>query len=88
MPKMVDGMKIVHKNKRACTTCLEGKAKESLSRLPDQQSDSPFKFVHSDLLGPMNIKDSIEDANYLITFVCDYSNFIVVYTMQVKLVSR
>ena len=84
MPQMVDGMSITHKNKRACITCIEGKSKENLSRNPDQRADSPFSFVHSDVLGPMNIHDSIDEANYLITFVCDYSNFITVYTMQDK----
>ena len=84
MPKMVTGMSITHKNKRACITCIEGKSKDNLNRNPDRRADSPFEFVHSDVLGPMNIHDSIDDANYLITFVCDYSNFIVVYTMEDK----
>ena len=84
MPKMVDGMSITHKNKRACLTCIQGKSKENLNRNPDRRADSPFSFVHSDVLGPMNIHDSIGEANYLITFVCDYSNFIQVYTMQDK----
>ena len=84
MPKMVNGMSITHKNKRACVTCIKGKSKENKSSDPDRRSDSPFEFVHSDVLGPMNIADSVEEANYLISFVCDFSNFIVVYTMVDK----
>ena len=84
MPKMVNGMLITHTNKQACITCLQGKSKEALSKLPDQRSNKPFDFVHSDLLGPMHIKDSIDDANYLINFVCDYSNYTVVYAMESK----
>ena len=84
MPKMVAGMEITHKNKRHCVTCLKGKAKQSLNKNPDQKSDSPFAFVHSDISGPRNVEDTTNNHNYIAVFVCDYSGYMVVFTMEYK----
>ena len=84
MPQMVTGMEITHKNKRHCVTCIQGKAKQNLSRIADHRSDSPFAFVHSDISGPKNVEDTYNDFNYIVVFVCDYSGYIALYNMKQK----
>ena len=80
--EVVSGMKITHKNKNICRVCVRGKAKLKISRVPDARATRPFEFIHTDVSGPKNIPGSIGDAQYVITFVDDYSNFIFCYYMK------
>lgn len=84
MQHMVQGMQITHANKRACKPCIRAKAKQHYSKTPDIRANSPFEFIHSDISGPYNVPDTPGGHKYVITFVDDYSNFMVVYSMKNK----
>ena len=43
----------------------------------------PLELVHSDVCGPISV-ESIGGSRYFITFIDDYSRFVVTYTMQRK----
>ena len=81
MINMVRGMKVTKVNRKTCIPCIRGKASNRYSRVPDPRSSAPFEFVHTDIAGPFNVPDTSGDARYIIVFVCDYSNFMKVYSL-------
>jgi Reverse transcriptase (RNA-dependent DNA polymerase)/gag-polypeptide of LTR copia-type/Integrase core domain/GAG-pre-integrase domain len=67
-----------------CQGCLKGKAHRSA--MPDaatHRATVPLELVHSDICGPMNV-ESIGGSSYFITFIDDYSRYIVIKTMKSK----
>src|SRR6202034_1879402 len=68
----------------SCDGCFKGKA--SRTAIPDaatHRASVPLELVHSDICGPMNV-ESIGGCSYFITFIDDYSRYIVVKTMKLK----
>ena len=65
-----------------CKYCLAGKA----TRLPfgeAKRAISKLQLIHSDICGPMNVR-ARHDANYLITFIDDFTHFGHVYLISHK----
>ena len=80
---VVTGMHITgNKKPSQCIVCIRGKKVVRLSRTPDERATKPFEWIHTDISGPRNVESTTGDKNYLITFVCDYSNFITVYPVK------
>ena len=71
-----------NKKPSQCIVCIRGKKVVRLSRTPDERATKPFEWIHTDISGPRNVESTTGDKNYLITFVCDYSNFITVYPVK------
>ena len=54
LEKVTEGMKITDNEMPDCDTCIKSKMVNQRSRLPDEKATKPFKFVHSDLSGPVS----------------------------------
>jgi hypothetical protein len=65
-----------------CEHCLAGKA----TRLPfgkAKRASSPLQLIHSDICGPMNVRERHE-RNYFIIFIDDFTRFGHVYLISYK----
>ena len=82
MASLVKGMEVLRTVRTACVPCIRGRAVQRYSKVPDPRAVAVFEFVHTDICGPFNVPDSIHDAKYIIVFVCDFSNFMTVYSLQ------
>ena len=70
-------------NLKICEGCILGKMPQHT--FPSQQTTSsrPLQLVHSDLCGPFPTK-SISGSVYFISFIDDYSKFIVITFLKAK----
>lgn len=69
-----------------CSGCMKGKL--SVTKFPKSAKSSVktqrvLALVHSDVMGPMNVK-SAGGARYVLTFIDDYSRYTVVYFLKAK----
>ena len=88
LENVVKGMEITGKvnkvNKtQQCSTCIEGKSVNSRNRNPDAKANHALELVHTDLVGPMNVKAK-DDFKYAITFTDNFSGTIFVYFLRYK----
>ena len=88
LENVVKGMEITGKvnkvNKtQQCSTCIEGKSVNSRNRNPDAKANHALELVHTDLVGPMNVKAK-DDFKYAITFTDDFSGTIFVCFLRYK----
>ena len=70
--------------KEICEGCVMGKQ----TRLPFPKKSSrittkPLELIHSDVCGPISV-ESIGGSRYFITFIDNYSRFVVTYAMKTK----
>eukprot|EP00171_Calliarthron_tuberculosum_P001057 IDg1057t1 len=83
--EVVHGIELCNsQNNDACIGCILGKG----TRAPIPKSSSTktkkvLELVHSDVMGPLEVP-SVGRNRYIITFIDDYSNWTVEYTMQNK----
>ena len=84
---MVDGLgNLDSKNppNEACEGCIMGKHNRSpFPKKSSRVTKKPLELVHSDVCGPISV-ESIGGSRYFITFIDDYSRFVVTYTMKRK----
>ena len=67
-----------------CTGCILGKSHRSvIPKSRTTRSSEVLELVHTDVLGPVEVP-SIGGSRYVITFIDDYSNWTVQYTMKTK----
>ncbi|KAH0813975.1 hypothetical protein GEV33_008816 [Tenebrio molitor] len=81
---LVDGMEVnLPKHSCICPVCVEGKQ----TKLPHVQSRTraqrPLQLVHSDLMGPIQ-NEAYNKEQYILTFIDDYTHFVVVYLLETK----
>ena len=84
---MVEGLRGIDPKNPPCEKC-EGciMGKHCRSPFPKKSlrvTTKPLELLHSDVCGPMSV-DSIGGSRYFITFIDDYSRFVVTYTMKRK----
>ncbi|GMF38419.1 unnamed protein product [Phytophthora fragariaefolia] len=73
-----------HKSMTLCGGCMKGK--QTVAHFPSRSMSKTTKvlrLVHTDVMGPMKTK-SKGGARYVLTFVDDYSNYVVVYFITKK----
>ena len=83
--RMVAGMKLntepIDKN---CESCIMGKHNRTpFPKKSQRKTTNPLEVVYSDVCGPMSC-NSIGGSRYFVTFVDDFSRYVVVYTMKHK----
>ena len=79
MTKCVDGFKNIPKIEgKLCDTCVECKQVSVPHRQSREKTDRPLRRVHSDLFGPIN-PVAHNGVKYLLTFVDDYTHFVVCF---------
>jgi transposase InsO family protein len=67
-----------------CEACILGKShRKAMPDIATHRALTPCDLIHSDVCGPMSV-DSNGGARYFVTFIDDYSRFIVVYLMKSK----
>jgi transposase InsO family protein len=67
-----------------CQSCIEAKAKiRSIPKLGKRKTTTVGELIHTDLCGPMRVK-SIGGKKYFVTFIDDYSRFLMVYLLALK----
>ena len=67
-----------------CKSCIEAKAKiRSIPKIGKRMTIAVGELIHTDLCGPMRIK-SIGGKSYFVTFIDDYSRFLMVYLLARK----
>ena len=80
---IVYGMCISSKEIQDCETCSLGKTTQYWSREPDARATDNLELIHCDLAGPINVIGK-GGYKFAITFVDDYSGFIMVYLLKNK----
>ena len=85
LQKVVEGMHITDYtiSEEVCGICVKGKQAQFKNKKPDRRAETKFELVHSDLTGKIK-NANIENVNYAITFVDDYSGMINVYLLKAK----
>lgn len=67
-----------------CSTCVLGKMKKlPFPKGETERSSRPLQLIHSDVAGPIT-PTSKGGSRYIVTFVDDYSRYVVVKTMKSK----
>ena len=67
-----------------CEACIKGKAhRTAMPQIATHRAKKPGELVHSDVCGPMSIP-SLGGARYFVTFIDDYSRYVVVRLMKSK----
>lgn len=62
-----------------CDSCLRAKATKTYHRDPQKRSDRPHQFVHTDLVGPINLV-GFSGEKYFFTFTDDATRMTETYT--------
>ena len=83
LEKAVDDMKISNKNNFSCDTCPLSKQVVHRNREPDERSNKPLQFIHSDLAGPITPLTK-EGFRYVINFVDDFTGACFIYLLRDK----
>ena len=83
LENVVNGMKILSKEKYHCETCAVGKMFQYRNREADKRATSRLELVHCDLSGPIDLI-AREGFRYSISFVDDYTGTIMVYFLKSK----
>lgn len=84
--QMVNGLPIgaadVEKAKESCDTCHRNKLTKLPFKASETQTTAPLELVHMDLCGPL--PSTLGKANYIATFLDDYSAFSVIKLLRNK----
>ena len=83
LESVVNGMKILCKEKFNCETCALGKMPQYRNREADKRATSRLELVHCDLSGPID-PVARDGFRYSISFVDDYTGTVVVYFLKNK----
>ena len=83
LPNVVNGMQISSSVHDKCPMCLLRKMPQYICRVPETKATKLFKFVYSDLSGPIT-PVSKEEFWYSISFVDNFSRMIYVYSLRDK----
>ena len=85
LQKVVEGMHITDYtiSKDVCGICVKGKQAQYRNRNPDRRAKTKYELVHSDLTGRIKTPN-IDNTNYVITFVDDYSGMMHAYFLKAK----
>jgi len=70
----------------SCEGCIAGKAKHCTfkSSASGSKSSTPIERIHSDLMGPMELRSVVGGFEYVCVFTCDCSCHIWVYLLKAK----
>jgi len=74
----------IPKNSDQCSVCIKAKQHKNPFRGRERRATNVLDLVHSDIEGPFPVDDILHGHKYTISFVDDFSKFIVVYTMKKK----
>ena len=67
-----------------CEACIKGKAhRTAMPQVATHRAKKPVDLIHSDVCGPMKVP-SLSGARYFVTFIDDYSRYIVIKLMKSK----
>ena len=84
MVKGLGGLDSKNPPTETCEGCIMGKHNRSpFPKKSSRVATKPLELIHTDVCGPMSI-ESIGGSRYFITFIDDYSRFVVTYTMKRK----
>lgn len=78
-----DGIDFYETNKTKCETCVKGKQTRSSFKDAGKRAESVLDLIHSDVIGPINIK-SFSGARFILTFVDDCSRKVFVVPIEKK----
>lgn len=82
--QIVKGLTIMPGALPDCVTCILGKGhRTAIPKQSNHRAQKLLELVHSDVLGPLPVS-SLAGAKYIITFIDDFSNWVVEYTMRRK----
>eukprot|EP00171_Calliarthron_tuberculosum_P023882 IDg23882t1 len=83
--ELVHGIELCNsQNDDACIGCVLGKGiRAPIPKSSSTKTKKVLELVHSDVMGPLEVP-SVGRNRYIITFIDDYSNWTVEYTMQNK----
>lgn len=76
-----DGIDFYETNKTKCETCVKGKQTRSSFKDAGKRAESVLDLIHSDVIGPINIK-SFSGARFILTFVDDCSRKVFVVPIE------
>ena len=70
----------------SCESCIIGKSHRAIMprKASTQQITRCLQLVHSDVCGPVRCPAINDEGRYLVTFVDDFSRYVVVYAMKTK----
>ena len=81
---LVDGILVnLDQNPRICSVCVEGKQTRLAHVQSRTRATRPLQLVHSDLMGPIQT-EAYNGKRYVLTFIDDYTHFVVVYLLNAK----
>lgn len=81
--KLKDQLNLSNVDRTFCEPCVHGKqSRESFYR-NDKRATQVLELVHSDVVGPIT-PTSYDNKTYIVTFLDDYSHFLMVYFMKNK----
>lgn len=79
--KVVDGLKICKKQEnKICEVCVLSKQKCLPYNSKSTRSTRVLELVHTDICGPI----TPNNKSYFISFVDDFSRFVIVYAVETK----
>lgn len=84
--KVVTGMYLdpAEKDIKDCETCIVTKMTAMPHRPVPKKTKRPLELIHTDICGPMRTTAMFGGYRYTISFIDDYSRFVVVYLMKQK----
>jgi transposase InsO family protein len=70
----------------SCESCIIGKSHRATMprKAAAQRVTRCLQLVHSDICGPVRVPAFNKESRYLVTFVDDYSRYVVVYAMKTR----
>ena len=81
---VVKGVKLTSTKLKPCTGCILGKGhRAEIPKVSETSTTNLLELVHSDVVGPVEVS-STGGSRYFITFIDDYSKWIVAYAMRNK----
>ena len=85
LSKVVDNMEITSNENFDCSTCVQAKMSQTISRYvcPDARAKRVLELVYCDLVGPIT-PISREGYRYSMTFIDEYSGAVKIYMLKAK----
>lgn len=84
MNSMLKGLSNLEvRDETVCAGCRNGKVQQVLFYESKFRARQPLQLIHSDVFGPVK-QPSIGGAQYMVTFLDDYSRYTWVYFMKEK----
>ena len=87
LPDMVTGMTIGNPKVEGglqCAGCLVGKQQRKGSRMPMLTADKRLQRIHCDLSGRIQHKGCLDNAEYFLVFIDEFSRFTWLYPLKTK----